>query len=133
MKANGLPIDYKQRKGDVVLLRATVSYNWTPDHADEFLVTVEGRSTAILIKRASIVGIDRLRFDIGETVRRIGCGPEGKIVAINGDFAWVNFGLPEAEGEVIRLSKLERVDEAPQEPDDQEIAAEAPPSPSVAA
>jgi hypothetical protein len=131
MKANGLPIEYKQRKGDVILLRAIVTYNWGRDTHEEFLVDVAGRVSSILIKRKDVVGIERLNFNVGEEVRRSGCMRTGKIVAINGDYAWIDFGAPEIQGEIVRLTCLERLDYAPQEPAE-EAALEAPPAPFAA-
>ncbi len=89
----------KFRRGDIVMVKATVRYNESDGkiHVDTNMVA-----------EADDVTIISRRFSVGETVRSISpqvddIHGDGKVIAVHGDNVWVDFGAAQF---IIRSTHL---------------------------
>jgi hypothetical protein len=97
---------YRPRKGDVILVAATVRADYYPGAAG-FTADVAGLYQTAYLKLDDVRGVRKLTFEVGDRVR--GRGKVGKIVALVGDFAWVapdDKDAPPITAEVAYLERL---------------------------
>ncbi len=77
---------YRPRKGDVILVRATVRHDWNPG-SKMFTVEIPGQYSTSLIGLEDIAGIGSLAYEVGDLVEAR--GKTGVIRAMAGDYVWV--------------------------------------------
>jgi hypothetical protein len=78
---------YKPRRGDVVLVRATVRHDVRPGEAT-FFADVSGVYSSALIKLDDIVSVEKLAFEVGDRVEAR--GKTGVICAMCGEHVWID-------------------------------------------
>ncbi len=105
-----LPNDYKPRQGDVLVLHATVKRDFACSD-DSIYLEADGCYTTLCLKPDQIAGVHSLLFEPGQRVCLTGdkCG---RIIAVHGDQAWVEFDNHLAElvhvGNLARIEKTEK-------------------------
>lgn len=116
----GLPKNYRARKGDILILHATVRYDQS--RGDSISVKVEGHNWDVTLGRDQIAGVSRVNLDKGDTVIVRGDAEDvGTILAVDGDFAWVGRKTKGANA-TVHVGELERIETEPEpEPEFGEI------------
>ena len=85
-----LPEGYLPRKGDVVILHATVRYDFDPGGSDNVSLSLSIREhDSNFVPLDKIVGLHARHWEPGDKVRIISNGQFGEVVAVSDDAVWI--------------------------------------------
>lgn len=87
-----LPDGYLPRKGDVLVIHATVKYD-VETSDDSIHVVPADRHSSVLIKRSDIVGLHCKKWEPGDLARHDDVAVE--VIAIDGDEVWIRVSNPD--------------------------------------
>jgi hypothetical protein len=112
-----LPEGYLPRKGDVVVLHATVKHVCDPGD-DSVHLKVNGHWDTTIIELDKVAGLHRRHWDVGDKVQFRGRAPvdqrHGVVAGVEDDMVWVRFDDRKERFLTLHANQIEAQPEEPQ-------------------
>lgn len=99
-----MPADYLLRKGDVVVVHATVKYDVSPGDSSAHIQLVAGYS-GCLVALDGVQGIHALKWEIGDKVKQDAIiSPQYEVIAVQVEEVWVK--LKSGQTQIFKANDL---------------------------